>query len=247
MGIENQIEYIIKNYKALEDENKKLRQELKFYKLDSESLDDLLADEEVILNNNLQMIDNITKRFVVNTDKINKKAVLIGIADSSGSMGIWEKYMGRAYMTWVKSILTKKYSSLESRFVLHTEIAKEVSEEEFFTKGESGGTISSKGLRLANSIIEEFDYEDGFDIYLVYVSDGDNLTSDCSKVFKLIENRLLNKVKTFTYLEVNQYNRHSTLMSNVFRNLRNEKLNVSVVKSKKDIKSSVVEFVNQVN
>lgn len=245
MGIENQIEYIVKNYKALEDENKKLRQELKFYKLDDESLEDLLTDEEVILNGNLQMIDNITNKLLTDKARIKKKAILIAVADSSGSMGIWEKYIGRSYMIWIKSILTKKYLSLDSRFILHAVDAKEVNEEEFFAKGESGGTVCSKGLKLANQIIEEFDYEDDMDVYVVYVSDGDNLIGDCNGLLKLIENRLVHKVKSFTYFEVNQYHRHSTLMNRVFGFLRNEKINVNIIKSKKDVKGAVVKFIEQ--
>lgn len=246
MSIENLINSILTNYRKLETENKQLRKELKFFKMDDETIDELLTDEEVIMNNDSTMIEKVTNRLLKNNiDKKGKQAILIAIADSSGSMGIWEKYMGRSYITWIKSILLKKYSSLNTRFILHAIEANEVTEIEFLTKGDSGGTLSSKGIKLANKIIEEYNYEDSQDVYIVYISDGDNLYSDAPITKEFIEKRLLKKAKLFTYFEINQYNRNSTLMDKTFKNISDSKLNVSVVKSRYDMRSSIDQFLNK--
>ena len=62
--------------------------------------------------------------------------------DTSGSMGIWEKYMARSFFSDDK-ILRTKYETVDIEFIAHHTEAKVVTEEEFFSKGESGGTICS--------------------------------------------------------------------------------------------------------
>ena len=53
-----------------------------------------------------------------------------------------------------------------------------------------------------------------FNIYPFHFSDGDNLTSDNERCVKLV-NELMKVSNMFGYGEVNQYNRYSTLMSDL--------------------------------
>ena len=52
--------------------------------------------------------------------------------DTSGSMGIWEKYMARSFFFWMTRFLRTKYETVEIEFIAHHTEAKVVSEEDFF-------------------------------------------------------------------------------------------------------------------
>ena len=73
--------------------------------------------------------------------KPESKAVVLAMMDTSGSMGQWEKYMARSFFFWMTRFLRTKYERVEIEFIAHHTEAKVVTEEEFFKKGESGGTI----------------------------------------------------------------------------------------------------------
>ncbi len=75
--------------------------------------------------------------------KPDSKAVVLAMMDTSGSMGIWEKYMARSFFFWMTRFLRTKYETVDIEFIAHHTEAKVVPEEEFFSKGESGGTICS--------------------------------------------------------------------------------------------------------
>ncbi len=74
--------------------------------------------------------------------------------DTSGSMGVWEKYMARSFFFWMTRFLRTKYETVEIEFIAHHTEAKVVSEEHFFSKGESGGTICSSAYRKALELID---------------------------------------------------------------------------------------------
>src|SRR5919205_1759615 len=82
-------------------------------------------------------------------------AVVIAMMDVSGSMGTFEKYVSRAFYYWMVRFLRTKYDNVEIIFIAHHTEAKEVGEEEFFTRGESGGTKASSAYRLALDLIGE--------------------------------------------------------------------------------------------
>ncbi|MEW8987354.1 MAG: sporulation protein YhbH, partial [Bacillus sp. (in: firmicutes)] len=142
--------------------------------------------------------------------KPESKAVVLAMMDTSGSMGIWEKYMARSFFFWMTRFLRTKYETVEIEFIAHHTEAKVVSEEDFFTRGESGGTICSSAYRKALELVNEKYDPKRYNIYPFHFSDGDNLTSDNARCVKLVE-ELMKVSNMFGYGEVNQYNRHSTL------------------------------------
>lgn len=85
----------------------------------------------------------------------HSNAVVLAMMDTSGSMGIFEKYIARSFFFWMVRFLRTKYEKVEIVFIAHHTEAKEVSEDHFFTKGESGGTICSSAYRLALEIIDK--------------------------------------------------------------------------------------------
>ena len=117
--------------------------------------------------------------------------------------------------------LRAKYETVEIEFIAHHTEAKVVSEEDFFSKGESGGTICSSAYRKALELIEEKYDPSKYNIYPFHLSDGDNLTSDNKRCVDLV-GELIEVSSMFGYGEVNQYNRHCTLMS-AYKNITDER------------------------
>ncbi|MBM7586324.1 sporulation protein YhbH [Bacillus pakistanensis] len=165
--------------------------------------------------------------------KPESKAVVLAMMDTSGSMGVWEKYMARSFFFWMTRFLRTKYETVEIEFIAHHTEAKVVSEEHFFSKGESGGTICSSAYRKALELIEDKYHPSRFNIYPFHFSDGDNLTSDNVRCVKLVE-EIMKVSNIFGYGEVNQYNRHSTLMS-AYKNITNEDFRYFILKQKADV------------
>jgi sporulation protein YhbH len=165
--------------------------------------------------------------------KPESKAVVLAMMDTSGSMGLWEKYIARSFFFWMTRFLRTKYETVEIAFIAHHTEAKVVTEDEFFTKGESGGTICSSAYRKALELIETKYSPSRYNIYPFHFSDGDNLTSDNARCVKLVQ-ELMKVSNMFGYGEVNQYNRHSTLMS-AYRHIKDEKFRYYILKQKSDV------------
>ena len=51
--------------------------------------------------------------------KPDSKAVVLAMMDTSGSMGIWEKYMARSFFFWMTRFLRSKYETVEIEFIAH--------------------------------------------------------------------------------------------------------------------------------
>jgi len=172
--------------------------------------------------------------------KPHSNAVIIAMMDTSGSMGVFEKYVARSFFFWMVRFLRTKYEKVEIVFIAHHTEAKEVSEEAFFSKGESGGTICSSAYLKALEIIDKRYPPTHYNIYPFHFSDGDNLTSDNEKCVKLVE-ELMKRSNMFGYGEVNQYNRHSTLMS-AYRHIQNEKFRYCVIREKGEVYKALKTF-----
>ncbi|MEF2966869.1 sporulation protein YhbH [Paenibacillus sp. M1] len=170
-------------------------------------------------------------------------AVIIAMMDTSGSMGAFEKYCARSFFFWMTRFLRRQYEKVEIIFLAHHTEAKEVSEQDFFTRGESGGTICSSVYQKALEIIDERYPPSSYNIYPFHFSDGDNLTSDNERCIRLI-GELLERCNLFGYGEVNQYNRGSTLMS-AYRNLKQERFMYYVIKEKAEVYSALKRFFHK--
>lgn len=112
--------------------------------------------------------------------KIKKEsnAAVICIMDTSGSMDTTKKYLARSFFFLLYQFVKRRYRSVEVAFVSHHTTAKEVSEHEFFHKGESGGTMISSGYKKALEIIHDRYHPDVWNLYAFHSSDGDNFSSD---------------------------------------------------------------------
>lgn len=175
--------------------------------------------------------------------KPESKAVVLAMMDTSGSMGQWEKYMARSFFFWMTRFLRTKYETVDIEFIAHHTEAKVVSEEDFFSKGESGGTICSSVYRKALELVGDKYEPYRFNIYCFHFSDGDNLTSDNPRCVKLVK-ELMEVSNLFGYGEVNQYQRNSTLMS-AYRNIKDERFKYYILRQKADVFHAMKSFFEQ--
>ncbi|SDN32409.1 hypothetical protein SAMN05518871_104261 [Psychrobacillus sp. OK028] len=165
--------------------------------------------------------------------KPESKAVVLAMMDTSGSMGKFEKYCARSFFFWMTRFLRSQYETVEIEFIAHHTEAKVVTEEAFFSKGESGGTICSSAYSKALELIKEKYSPSRYNIYPVHFSDGENMTSDNMRCIQLV-NELMDVSSIFGYGEVNAHSRYSTLM-NTYKKIENPKFRYYVLKENQDV------------
>lgn len=185
-------------------------------------------------------IDDLRFKTWEDVELPHSNAVVIAMMDTSGSMGTFEKYMARSFYFWMVRFLKTRYEKVDIVYIAHHTEAKEVSEEVFFKKGESGGTICSSAYRKALDVIEARYPPRQYNIYPFHFSDGDNLTSDNERCLRLVK-ELLDACNLFGYVEVNQYHRTSSLMT-AFKRLDDVKFKSLVVKDNKAVYQALKTF-----
>lgn len=130
----------------------------------------------------------------------HSKAVVIAMMDTSGSMDLDKKYLARSMLFWMVEFLKKCYESVEIRFITHTTEAKLVDEDEFFKRGESGGTRCASAFELGNHLIEtEYPVEE-WNVYCMYMSDGEDWKPD--ETVKEMKKMLDKKINMLGYCEI---------------------------------------------
>ncbi|HET9017174.1 MAG TPA: sporulation protein YhbH [Thermomicrobiaceae bacterium] len=169
-------------------------------------------------------------------------AVVIAMMDVSGSMGTFEKYVSRAFYYWMVRFLRTKYDNVQIVFIAHHTEAKEVTEEEFFTRGESGGTKASSAYQLALSLVEERYDPSSWNIYPFHFSDGDNWPSD-NELCRQLADRLVGESNLFGYGEIRQgrYSYQSTLM-HTFQQLSTPKFVTVTIGDKAEVYPALRRF-----
>jgi hypothetical protein len=170
-------------------------------------------------------------------------AVVLAMMDVSGSMGQFEKYVARSFYFWMVKFLRTKYARVEIVFIAHHTEAREVSEQEFFSRGESGGTKVSSAYQLATELIQQRYPASDWNIYPFHFSDGDNWQSDNDLCLKLVS-QLIVDCNIFGYGEIRQsrYTSQSTLMSAFQRLTTNPRFVPVVVQEKTDIYPALRRF-----
>ncbi len=176
------------------------------------------------------------------TIKYQSNAVIIAMMDISGSMGDFEKYIARSFYFWMVRFLRTKYNNVQIVFISHHTEAKEVTEEEFFHKGESGGTQVSSAYELALQIIAERYNPNDWNIYPFHFSDGDNLPWDNERCVQLVQ-KLMEQCNLFGYGEIREghYRSPSTLMS-AFNKITNRKFIAVTISDKKEVYPALQKF-----
>ncbi len=130
------------------------------------------------------------------------KAVMLCIMDVSGSMDQVRKNLAKRFFILLYLFLQRNYDKIEVVFIRHHTIAQEVDEQEFFYSRETGGTVVSSALQLANEVIRERYDSETWNIYVAQASDGDNWDSDSSICREMLTEHLMPLVRYFAYVEI---------------------------------------------
>lgn len=180
--------------------------------------------------------------------RYESNAVVMALMDVSGSMGEFKKYIARSFYFWMVRFLRTKYDNVEIVFISHHTEAKEVNEEQFFTQGESGGTVVSSAYQLALEIIRERYPPRDWNIYPFHFSDGDNYYSDNEEAVRLA-NELMTTCNLFGYGEIGEegssgYRRSSGALLSIFNDrLKNKERFVGVrIDDKEDVYPALKQF-----
>ncbi len=147
----------------------------------------------------------------------NNSAVIFFLMDVSGSMGKDKKYMARSFYFLLYQFLNYKYNNIEVVFISHSTDAKEVTEDDFFKKATSGGTVISTALELEKEIISKRYHPSSWNIYTFYSGDGDNFSFDDSKVIDLFrELKEINQM--ICYAEIDPFARPESALGELLSN-----------------------------
>lgn len=190
--------------------------------------------------------DDLTYRRVVPDFRNESNAVVICIMDTSGSMDTMKKYLARSYFFLLYQFIATKYLSVELVFVAHHTQAREVTEEEFFHKVESGGTFISSGYEKALDIIDERYHPSLWNIYAFHCSDGDNFDSDNPAALRAAK-QLADISNLFGYGEIKPLGSryYESSMLNLFRRLDAENFQTVVIEKKEDIWPAFRSFLSK--
>jgi len=147
--------------------------------------------------------DDMRYRSWKTKDEPVANAVILYMMDVSGSMGDEQKEIVRIESFWLDTWLRKQYQGVETRFIIHDAVAREVDRDTFFRTRESGGTMISSAYRLAAQIIEDDYPPSEWNIYPFHFSDGDNWSVDDTNVcVSLLRDTLLPASNVFCYGQV---------------------------------------------
>ncbi len=130
-------------------------------------------------------------------------AVIIYMMDVSGSMGDEQKEIVRIESFWIDTWLRHQYKGIETRFIIHDAMAKEVDRDTFFHTRESGGTMISSAYKLCAEIVESDYPASDWNIYPFHFSDGDNWSADDTRLcMDILRTRVLPVANVFCYGQV---------------------------------------------
>ncbi|HEX7177386.1 MAG TPA: sporulation protein YhbH [Pyrinomonadaceae bacterium] len=181
-------------------------------------------------------------------NRYESNAVVLALMDVSGSMGEFKKYIARSFFFWMVRFLRTKYDNVEIVFISHHTEAREVSEEQFFTQGESGGTVVSSAYQLALDVIRERFRPADWNVYPFHFSDGDNYYSDNEEAVRLAD-ELIQTCNLFGYGEIGEegaagYRRSSGALLSIYNDrLKNRERFVGVrIDDKEDVYTALKQF-----
>jgi sporulation protein YhbH len=173
-------------------------------------------------------------------------AVVICIMDTSGSMDRLKKYLARSFFFLLYQFVCTKYQNTELVFIGHHTQAKEVTEDEFFHKGESGGTLISSGYKKALEIIQNRYHPAHWNIYAFHCSDGDNFDSDNAEAMKAAT-ELCETCNLFGYGEIKPMGSHyyESSMLDRFKKLAADNFQSVLIERREDIWPAFKAFMSK--
>ncbi len=180
--------------------------------------------------------DDLVYRRLRTDPREESNAVVICIMDTSGSMDRLKKYLARSFFFLLYQFVCTKYNNVDIVFIAHHTEAKEVTEDEFFRRGESGGTMISSGYRKALEIIHGRYHPAHWNIYAFHCSDGDNFESDNDEAMQAAR-ELCQVCNLFGYGEIKPMGSHyyESSMLERFRELGADNFQAVLIERREDI------------
>ncbi len=190
--------------------------------------------------------EDLIYRHMVEDVRPDSNAAVLCIMDTSGSMDTMKKYLARSFFFLLYQFVRTKYRNVEIAFIAHHTEGKEVTEEEFFYKGESGGTFISSGYNKALDIIQERYHPSLWNLYAFHCSDGDNFDSDNPATLKAAK-ELCEICNLFGYGEIKPLGSryYESSMLNIFRRLEVGNFQTVLIERKEDIWPSFKTFMSK--
>ena len=187
-------------------------------------------------------------RSATTTEDLENSAVVIYMMDVSGSMGDEQKEIVRTESFWINLWLKSQYKDIQIRYIIHDATAKEVEEEVFFKTRESGGTLISSALKLCREIIQEDYNSSEWNIYPFHFSDGDNWSTDDTKLcLEILDKDILPNSNVFCYGQVESRYGSGQFYKDLHTKYGtdNEGVILSKIKNKDAILGSIKEFLGK--
>ena len=190
--------------------------------------------------------DDLIYRHMITDTRKESNAVVLCLMDTSGSMDTMKKYLARSFFFLLYQFICTKYRNVEIAFIAHHTEAKEVTEEEFFHKGESGGTFISSAYLKALDIIQARYHPSLWNIYAFHCSDGDNFDSDNPQALRAAR-ELSDVCNLFGYGEIKPLGSryYESSMLNIFRRLDADNFQTVLIERKEDIWPSFKAFLGK--
>jgi uncharacterized sporulation protein YeaH/YhbH (DUF444 family) len=174
-------------------------------------------------------------------------AVILYMMDVSGSMGDEQKEIVRIESFWIDTWLRHQYQGLETRFIIHDAVAREVDRDTFFKTRESGGTMISSAYKLAADLIEQHYPAHEWNIYLFHFSDGDNWSVDDTLLcVQLMKDKLLPVANAFCYGQVESPYGSGQFIKDLDEHFKgDERVLTSEIKDRDAIMDSIKDFLGK--
>jgi sporulation protein YhbH len=173
-------------------------------------------------------------------------AVVFCIMDTSGSMDTTKKYLARSFFFLLYQFVARRYESVEVVFIAHDVEGKEVTEDEFFHKGESGGTFVSSGYRKTLNVIADRYHPKLWNIYAFHCSDGDNFGSDTPTAIAAAQ-ELCEVCNLFGYGEIKPRGAgyYGSSLLETFRKIDADNFQTVLIERKEDVWPSFKAFLKR--
>ena len=174
-------------------------------------------------------------------------AVILYMMDVSGSMGDEQKEIVRIESFWIDTWLAHQYKGIETRFIIHDAVAREVDRDTFFRTRESGGTMISSAYKLCARMIAESYPASEWNIYPYHFSDGDNWSMDDTlQCVEIMKQEILPASNVFSYGQVESPYGSGQFIKDLREHFGgDEKVITSEIRDKDAIVGSIKEFLGK--
>jgi uncharacterized protein len=190
--------------------------------------------------------DDMVYRRLKTDTRPQSNAVVVCMMDTSGSMDTVKKYLARSFFFLLYQFVRTRYQNVELVFIAHHARAMEVTEHEFFHKGESGGTVISCAYTKALEVINERYHPSMWNVYAFHCSDGDNFPADNDKAVRAAE-ELAELCNLFGYGEIKPPGKRifENSMMEVFKRVTTPCFHMLTIHGKEDVYPGFKSFLRK--